>query len=123
MHSGTYVVIALKTMRNEQYLFMSLLRQPPARVTAEQAAWMLNCQQHDIPVLVAARLLKPLGNPQPNSIKFFATAEIVALAQDRHWLGKMTAAISRNWQTRNQRKLQRVSTSPEPDGEQLRLSA
>jgi hypothetical protein len=24
---------------------------------------VLNCQPHDVPILVAARLLKPLGNP------------------------------------------------------------
>jgi hypothetical protein len=27
-------------------------------------------------VLVAARLLKPLGNPPPNNVKFFATSEL-----------------------------------------------
>ncbi len=37
-----------------------LLGQLPARLTAEQAAWVLNCQVHDIPALVAAKLLKPL---------------------------------------------------------------
>jgi len=44
----------------------------PARLDAEQVAWVLNYQPHDVPVLVAARLLKPLGNPQPNSVKYFA---------------------------------------------------
>ncbi len=50
-------------MREEQNQFLRLLGQIPARLTAEQAAWVLNCQPYDIPVLVAARLLKPLGNP------------------------------------------------------------
>lgn len=36
-----------------------------ARLTAEQVAWVLNCQAHGVPVLVGARLLKPLGNPAP----------------------------------------------------------
>jgi hypothetical protein len=111
-------------MRDEQHRFLNLLRQPPARLTAEQAAWMLNCQPHDIPVLIAARLLKPLGSPQPNSVKYFATAEIVSLAQDRPWLGKMTSAISRHWQTRNQRKLPRgLAVAEPPAPEQFRLSA
>jgi hypothetical protein len=43
----------------------------PARLTAEQAAWVLNGQSHDVPILVAARLLKLLGNPAQNAIKFF----------------------------------------------------
>jgi alpha-L-fucosidase 2 len=50
--------------------------QLPARLTVEQAAWVLNCQPHDVPVLVAERLLKPLGNPPVNGIKFFATSEV-----------------------------------------------
>jgi len=54
-------------MRDDQHRFLALLGQLPARLTAEQAAWVLNCQVHDVPVLVVARLLKPLGNPQPNS--------------------------------------------------------
>ena len=33
------------------------------RLTSEQVAWVLNCQPHDVPVLVMGRLLKPLGNP------------------------------------------------------------
>jgi hypothetical protein len=46
-----------------------LLGQLPARLTAEQAAWVLNCQPHDVLLLMMARLLKPLGNPTPNRVK------------------------------------------------------
>ena len=73
-------------MREDQHRFLMLLGQLPARLTAEQAAWLLNCQPHDVPVLVAGRLLKPLGNPQANSIKFFATADILEQVKDRNWL-------------------------------------
>jgi hypothetical protein len=45
-------------MRDDQHRFLSVLGQLPARLTAEQIAWVLNCQQHDVPVLVEARLLK-----------------------------------------------------------------
>ena len=62
----------------------------PARLTAEQTTWVLNCQPHDVPMLVAARLLKPLGNPPPNSVKFFAASEVLAQAKDRTWLAKVT---------------------------------
>ena len=60
-------------MKDEQCQFLSLLGRAPLRLTAEQTAWVLNCQPHDIPVLVAARLLKPLGNPLANGTKFFST--------------------------------------------------
>jgi hypothetical protein len=78
-----------------------LLGQLPARLTAEQTAWVLNCQPHDVPVLVVARLLKPLGNPSPNSVKYFASPEVMELARDRTWLAKVTNAISLYWKQKN----------------------
>ena len=91
-------------MRDDQQRFLTLLGQLPARLTAEQAAWALNCQPHDVPILVASRLLKPLGNPPPNGIKFFATAEVLELAKDRSWLVKITNAVNQHWQKKNARK-------------------
>jgi hypothetical protein len=78
--------------------------QLPARLTAEQAAWVLNCQTHDVPILVAARLLKPLGNPRANGIKFFATAELLELTKDRAWLVKVSNAVNQHWQKNNASK-------------------
>ena len=68
-------------MREEQHQFLRLMGQLPARLTAEQAAWVLNCQAHDVPILVAARLLKPLGNPLGSMDQFFATAGTAGTAQ------------------------------------------
>jgi len=91
-------------MKDDQQRFLSLLNQLPARLTAEQAGWVLNCQPHDVPALMNARLLKPLGNPSQNSIKFFATADVLELAKDRTWLVKVTNTISQHWQHQNARK-------------------
>jgi hypothetical protein len=65
---------------------------------------VLNCQPHDVPILVGARLLKPLGNPAPNAIKFFAASEVVELAKDRAWLVKVTNAVNQHWQRQNAKK-------------------
>ena len=75
-------------MRDEQHQFLMLLGRLPARLTAEQAAWVLNCQVHDIPALVAAKLIKPLGNPPQNGIKYFATTELLEASKDLHWLAR-----------------------------------
>jgi hypothetical protein len=91
-------------MSEDQHQFLSLLGQLPARLTVEQAAWVLNCQPHDVPVLIAARLVKPLGNPPANGIKFFSTAEVLESTMNRHWLMKVTATINQHWQKKNQRK-------------------
>ncbi len=65
---------------------------------------MLNCQPHDMPILVGARLLKPLGNPPPNGIKFFAAADVLELAKDRTWLVKVTNAVNQDWHKQNAQK-------------------
>ena len=98
-------------MRDDQHRFLALLGQLPARLTAEQAAWVLNCQVHDVPALVSARLLKPLGNPPPNGIKFFATVDVLELTKDRSWLVKVTTAINQHWHKQNAAKKSRP-----PDG-------
>ena len=92
-------------MKDDQHRFLSLLGQLPVRLNAEQASWVLNCQTHDIPALMAARLLKPLGNPAQNSIKFFATADVLELAKDRSWLVKLTNTINQHWQKKNARRM------------------
>ncbi len=91
-------------MREDQHRFLSLLGGLPARLTAEQVAWVINCQPHDIPVLVTARLLKPLGNVPANSVKYFAAVEVLELVQDRTWLAKMTSTITQHWQAKNRRR-------------------
>jgi hypothetical protein len=99
-------------MRDDQHRFLSLLGQLPARLTVEQVAWVLNCQPHDIPVLVAKRLLKPLGNPPANGVKYFCTLSLLELTKDPAWLGKMTNAIHDYWRVKNGRKKDGVSSSP-----------
>lgn len=100
-------------MREDQHRFMCLLGRIPARLSAEQTAWVLNCQPHDVPVLVSARLLKPLGNPMPNSVKYFASVDVLELTQDRAWLARMTNALGQHWKAKNQQKKLRPLVSPE----------
>jgi len=53
-------------------------------------------------VLMRLRLLKPLGNPAQNGRKYFCTAEILELVQNREWLEKATRAVIRFQKERNQ---------------------
>ena len=91
-------------MREDQHRFLTLLGQLPARLNAEQTAWVINCQPHDIPALVSAKLIKPLGNPPANGIKFFATADLLESSQDRNWLVRVSATIYQHWHKKNARK-------------------
>ena len=98
-------------MNENQHRFLMLLGQLPARLTAEQAAWVLNCQVHDVPALVAARLLKPLGNPAPNGIKFFATADLLEPVKDRNWLVRASNTIYQHWHKKNVAQKNRPTVS------------
>ena len=69
-------------MNTERKEFLSVLRLPPARVVAEEAAWLLGFAPHDIPLLVNAGLLKPLGHPPASGTKYFATAMLLKLRDD-----------------------------------------
>jgi len=93
-------------MKEEQYRLLQLAGQLPARLTAEQTASLLNCQVHDVVILMASRLLKPLGNPPRTGVKFFAAVEILELSRDRVWLARMSNALYKYWQVRNARKHQ-----------------
>jgi hypothetical protein len=95
-------------MRDDQHRFLSLMGQLPSRLTAEQAAWVINCQPHDIPALVSAKLIKPLGNPPANGIKFFATADLLEQVRDRNWLVRVSATIYQHWHKKNAQNRNRV---------------
>lgn len=88
-------------MNEDAFRFLSLSGRLPLRLDVQQVAWLLNCEKHDIPVLVAARLLKPLGKPPPNSRKFFSTARVLERSSDDSWLDKMSDAIHTGWKNKN----------------------
>ena len=91
-------------MKEDQRQFLNLLGHPPARLTAKQVSWVLQCQTSDIPTLIAARLLKPLGDPSPNAAKYFATSEFVKSLEDRNWLNRITLTIQEYWVEKNRRR-------------------
>ena len=99
-------------MRDDQHKFLTLLGQPPARLNVEQVACVLNCQPHDVPVLVAAKLLKPLGNPPQNGSKFFATVDVLESIKERNWLTRVSSTIYQHWQKKNARQKDHAGSEP-----------
>ena len=89
-------------MNDEQRFFLSVFRQPPARLTVEQVGWVLNCASHNIRILVRAGLLKPLGDPPENGEKVFHTDEILELIKNKSWLARVTNAIHRAHHVKNE---------------------
>jgi hypothetical protein len=80
------------------------LRRLPARLTVQQTAALLNCGEHDIPVLVCRGLLKPLGHPPANAVKYFAPTDVLELAGDSERMGRICDAIYKHWRDKNAAK-------------------
>jgi hypothetical protein len=87
----------------EQIQFLNL-RRLPARLSAQQAAWVLGLRPHSIQILVSYRLLKPIGTPARNEAKFFATTYVLRLAEDYGWQDLSTATLQEHWKVKNQRR-------------------
>lgn len=91
------------------------LHRLPARLNVEQAAALLGCQPHDVPILVRAKLLTPLGKPLPNLTKYFATCVLEELRLDVKWLDAATKAIYSHWRDENfSRRSRANSGAPTP---------
>ena len=93
----------MKKMHGTKESFLNL-HTPPARLNAHEAAWYLGFKRHEVPMLVAAGLLIPLGRRARNRPKFFATESLEQLRRDEKWLARATDAIASYWRRRNARK-------------------
>jgi hypothetical protein len=79
-------------------------RRLPGRLNISETAVLLGIQEHDIPVLVGARLILPLGKPASNAPKYFSAVEVVAKGENSEWLAQATKAIAKHWLHKNQRR-------------------
>lgn len=79
-------------------------RRLPGRLNTSETALLLGVQEHDIPVLAAAKLIVPLGKPASNAPKYFAAVDVLACARDPKWLAEATKSLARHWARKNQRK-------------------
>jgi hypothetical protein len=84
------------------------LNTTPARLNVEETAWYLGFAPHDIPVLVAHGLLKPLGHPAGQSVKFFALVTLTELRTDTKWLARATDTMIQHWRSKNSPKVENV---------------
>lgn len=77
--------------------------QLPARLEVNVTAALLGFAESDIPILVAAGLLKPLGKPAANAPKFFARVEIEHFGRDVSWLNQATRCVAQYWKRKRDR--------------------
>jgi hypothetical protein len=92
--------------QREQFLN---LKATPARLTAEETGWYLGFGTQEIRILMASGLLKPLGHPPINGMKYFATAALAELHRDVKWLTHASDAVVEHWREKNARKTDAVA--------------
>ena len=85
----------------------SLLEKSPVCLTKEMVAKVLGIATHNIPPLVRAGLLKPLGRPGRFCVKYFSRQALAENMVSEEWLGKVVNAINRHWQNKNARRRSR----------------
>jgi hypothetical protein len=87
--------------RQNEFLSRQIL---PGRLNVFETAWLLGFKPHDIPVLTAAGLLKPLGNPVRNGVKHYATESLQQFRRDEKWLTRASEVVRQHWLEKNTRK-------------------
>ena len=93
------------------------MRRLPARCDARQAAAILGVNEDHIPILVKAGMLTPLGEPIPNSPKYFFTEGLLEKARDEKWLAKASKCVSRHFREKKKRLRADGQADAEPQGE------
>jgi hypothetical protein len=91
-------------MNPDSSLEIQSLDEYGAFMTKEKVAKALDVGVHNIPVLVRAGLLKPLGHPQRYCVKKFSRDELARNLADKIWLEEAAKALHRHWRIKNARK-------------------
>jgi len=87
--------------------FLNLARLP-AMLNSQQTAVLLGIAEHDIPPLIRAGHLKPLGRPPQNAVKYFASLVILELASDLRRLETIRRTLYAHWQQKNSKGSRKV---------------
>lgn len=87
----------------DQRDFMHSRRLPHFSDT-QQAAWLIGCLLHEVPILVSEGLLTPVGgDPGQHEKRLFDTAKLENLVRnDPAWPSKARKAIRKYWRRKNQ---------------------
>lgn len=96
-------------MNSDVSLELQSLEKFPVCMTKEMVAKALGIATHNIPPLVRAGLLKPLGRPAAYCVKYFSRKMLAEHFSDEQWLDKVVTAISRYWRGKNARRRSRLT--------------
>ena len=72
----------------------------PARLTAQQAGWLLGFEAHEMRILVAGGKIKPAGKGSSNR-SLFAWVDVEGRVRDENWINEATLVIQQYWRQKN----------------------
>jgi hypothetical protein len=93
-----------KTVRDQDRKWLFSAVRLPGILESDEAAVLLGVPPHTIPILIAAKHLKPLGKPREKSSKKFSTDYIDDLSHDQKWQDHAVRIIETYWTTQNSKK-------------------
>jgi hypothetical protein len=93
-----------KTVRDQDSKWLFSAARLPGIIESDEAAALLGIQPHAVPILIAAKHLKPLGKPSEKASKKFSADYIKELSCDRKWQDQAIRIIDAYWANQNIRK-------------------
>ena len=100
-----------KTVRDQDRKWLFSAARLPGILESDEAAFLLGVPSHTIPILIAAKHLKPLGKPSEKASKKFSADYINELAHDQKWQDHAIRIIELYWANQNGKKRKALSPS------------
>ena len=100
------------TLRDPDHLWLFSSVRLPGILESDEAATLLGVPTHTIPILIAARHLKPLGSPGEKASKKFSADAIAELAHDPKWQDRAVRLIEQYWAKQNEKKRKEPAPAP-----------
>lgn len=98
-----------KTVRDQDRKWLFSAARLPGILESDEAAVLLGVPPHTIPILIAAKHLKPLGKPSEKASKKFSSDYINELIHDQKWQDHAVRIIELYWANQNDKKRKVIS--------------
>ncbi len=83
----------------------------PARINATMVAALLGMKPEDLSIPAVKKLVPPLNDIGPGIVRYWSTAEVLAIGEDSRKLRQITQVIYQYWKARSAAKRTKVSSS------------
>lgn len=90
---------------------ISDVRNLPARGNAALVAVLLRLKAEDLSIPAVKKLVPPLNDLGPGIVRYWSTAEVLAIGKDANKMRQITLAIYQYWKSRSAMKRTKGSSS------------